>query len=55
MNGALADGYATITTDAGLGSAFEPSGWALNSPGNVNLYNLQNLASVSLEDEVSST
>ncbi|CAG9947270.1 unnamed protein product, partial [Clonostachys rosea f. rosea IK726] len=51
MNGAIADGYATITTDAGLGSADEPSPWALNSPGNVNLYNLQNLGSVSLNDE----
>ncbi|KXH49438.1 hypothetical protein CSIM01_03726 [Colletotrichum simmondsii] len=51
MNGAIADGFATITTDAGLGSANEPSPWALNSPGNVNLYNLQNLASVSLKDE----
>lgn len=52
MSGAIADGYATITTDAGLGSADEPSPWALNSPGNVNLYNLQNLGSVSLNDEV---
>ncbi|KAK7216758.1 hypothetical protein V2G26_004761 [Clonostachys chloroleuca] len=51
MSGAIADGYATITTDAGLGSADEPSPWALNSPGNVNLYNLQNLGSVSLNDE----
>ncbi|VUC34399.1 unnamed protein product [Clonostachys rosea] len=51
MNGAIADGYATITTDAGLGSAEEPSTWALNSPGNVNLYSLQNLGSVSLNDE----
>ncbi len=53
MQGALADGYATITTDAGLGSAMDASPWAHVSPGNVNLYNLQNLASVSLNDEVS--
>lgn len=53
MSGAIADGYATITTDAGLGSASEASAWALLSPGNVNLYNLNNLASVSLNDEVS--
>lgn len=53
MYGALADGYATITTDAGLGSAFDASPWALLSPGNVNLHLLQNLASVSLNDEVS--
>ncbi|SPO06175.1 related to feruloyl esterase B precursor [Cephalotrichum gorgonifer] len=51
MNGALADGYATVTTDAGLGSAADASEWALVSPGNVNLYNLQNLASISLNDE----
>jgi hypothetical protein len=53
MSGAIADGYATITTDAGLGAAQDASSWALLSPGNVNLYNLQNLASVSLEDEAS--
>jgi len=51
MSGAIADGYATITTDAGL-RAQDASFWALLSPGTVNLYNLQNLASVSLEDEV---
>ncbi|KAK4160897.1 tannase [Cladorrhinum sp. PSN259] len=51
MQGALADGYATVTTDSGLGTAEEASGWALLSPGNVNFYNLQNLASVSLNDE----
>lgn len=53
MDGALANGYATITTDAGLGSAEDASPWALLSPGNVNLYNLQNIGSVSLNDEVS--
>ncbi|OBT41662.1 hypothetical protein VE00_07640 [Pseudogymnoascus sp. WSF 3629] len=51
MVGAMASGYATITTDAGLGAANDASPWALLSPGNVNLYNLQNLASVSLNDE----
>lgn len=50
MNGAIADGYATVTTDAGL--VPEVSEWALVSPGNVNLYNMQNYASVSLNDEV---
>ncbi|KAJ3538726.1 hypothetical protein NM208_g5784 [Fusarium decemcellulare] len=34
MQGALADGFATITTDAGLGSATDASSWALLSPGN---------------------
>jgi hypothetical protein len=52
MAGAIADGYATITTDAGLGDATDAQPWALLSPGNVNLYNLQNLGSVSLNDEV---
>ncbi|KAK4222595.1 tannase and feruloyl esterase-domain-containing protein [Podospora fimiseda] len=51
MQGALADGYVTVTTDAGLGQAEEASPWALLSPGNVNFYAIQNLASVSLNDE----
>lgn len=54
MYGALADGYATSTTDAGLlpGESNDPNKWAQVSPGNVNLYNLQNLGSVSLGDQV---
>ncbi|KAI1393188.1 Tannase/feruloyl esterase [Hypoxylon trugodes] len=51
MVGALADGFATTTTDAGLGAAPDANPWALDSPGNVNLYNLQNLGSVSLNDQ----
>ncbi|KAI0111300.1 Tannase/feruloyl esterase [Nemania sp. FL0031] len=51
MQGALADGYATITTDAGLGYAMDAEPWAQVSLGNVNLYNVQNLGSVSLNDE----
>ncbi|KAK3941044.1 Tannase/feruloyl esterase [Diplogelasinospora grovesii] len=51
MEGAIGEGYATVTTDAGLGTSYAPDPWALVSPGNVNLYNLQNLASVSLGDE----
>ncbi|KAF2218118.1 hypothetical protein BDZ85DRAFT_286646 [Elsinoe ampelina] len=50
MAGALAQGYATTSTDAGLGSAMLPDEWALLSPGNVNLCNLQYLGSVSLRD-----
>lgn len=50
MNGAIADGYATVTTDGGL--VGEVSEWAMVSPGNVNLYNVQNYASVSLNEEV---
>ncbi|KAI0521010.1 tannase and feruloyl esterase [Xylaria bambusicola] len=50
MEGAIADGYATITTDAGVGNTQDPSPWALLSPGNVDLYNVQNIGSVSLAD-----
>lgn len=52
MAGAMGDGYATITTDSGLGASDEPSPWALLSPGNVNLHLLEDLGSVSLIDEV---
>ena len=52
MAGALGNGYATSTTDAGIGTDVVPDAWALNSPGNVDLYNLQNLGSVSLNDQV---
>ncbi|KAH6614505.1 Tannase/feruloyl esterase [Chaetomium sp. MPI-SDFR-AT-0129] len=51
MKGALGDGYVTTTTDAGLGSAQDPREWALNSVGNVNWYNFNNFASVSLGDQ----
>ncbi|KAK3332188.1 tannase and feruloyl esterase [Cercophora scortea] len=51
MKGAIGDGYATITTNAGLGDALDASPWALLSPGNVNMNNLHNLGSVSLNDE----
>jgi feruloyl esterase len=50
MTAAVGEGYSTISTDAGLGSHVYPKDWALLSPGNVNLYLLQNLASVSLND-----
>jgi hypothetical protein len=52
MKGGLADGYATTTTDAGLGSATSPEPWALTSPGNVNWVNLHNFASVAFNDNV---
>lgn len=52
MYGALADGYATVTTDAGIPNNDSMEPWALTSTGNINLYNLQNFGSVSLNDEV---
>ncbi|KAH7121807.1 Tannase/feruloyl esterase [Dactylonectria estremocensis] len=56
MTGAIGDGYVASSTDAGLlddhnQPAYVPDGWALVSEGNVNMYNLQNLASVSLNDQ----
>lgn len=50
MAAAAAEGYASFGTDAGLGSDVYPTNWALTSEGNVNLYLLQDLASVSLND-----
>ncbi|KAL5313937.1 hypothetical protein ACEPPN_018361 [Leptodophora sp. 'Broadleaf-Isolate-01'] len=50
MLGGVGEGYASMSTDAGLGNQDVPTNWALLSPGNVNLYALQNLASVSLND-----
>lgn len=50
MAAAIGEGYSAISTDAGLGSAVTPTSWGLLSPGNVNLYLLQDLASVSLND-----
>ena len=51
MSAAIGEGNATITTDAGLGAETNPINWGQISPGNVNLYLLQNLASVSLNDQ----
>ncbi|KAL6242331.1 hypothetical protein RBB50_010879 [Rhinocladiella similis] len=49
MAGALSDGFAVVSTDAGH-KIEDASTWALLSPGNVDLYALQNWASVSLHD-----
>ncbi|KAK4154241.1 Tannase/feruloyl esterase [Chaetomidium leptoderma] len=51
MQGALGDGYATTTTDAGLGYSEDPTDWALASPGNVDWYKFNNFGSVSLNDQ----
>jgi len=52
MAGALNDGYATVTTDAGIPDGLEPDSWALFSPGNVNQDKFRDLASRSVEDMV---
>jgi hypothetical protein len=49
---AILQGYAAVSTDGGhdgVGQTLADS-WALNSPGNVDLYALQNFASVALND-----
>ncbi|KAB2108010.1 putative feruloyl esterase [Alternaria gaisen] len=51
MDEAISEGYVASTTDAGYGSAPIPDEWALNSPGNVDMYTLQNFASKSLHDQ----
>ncbi|KAH7407995.1 Tannase/feruloyl esterase [Cadophora sp. MPI-SDFR-AT-0126] len=50
---AISEGYSAGSTDGGHSSSTPASEWGLLSPGNVNLYNLQNLASVSLNDMAS--
>lgn len=51
MLGAIGQGYATVTTNAGVNELGDATSWALLSEGNVNMYLLQNLGSVSLYDE----
>lgn len=50
MMGALGEGYATSTTDAGLGQT--PDSWALTADGSPNVHALEDLASISLHDQV---
>lgn len=53
MVGALGEGYAASSSDAGLWpSPYLPDSWAQISPGNVDLYKLQNFGSVALRDQV---
>ncbi|KAG9203345.1 hypothetical protein G6514_002998 [Epicoccum nigrum] len=49
---AISQGYAAVSTDGGHDGANQPTAdpWALVSPGNVDLYALQNFASVTLND-----
>ncbi|KAI9727799.1 MAG: hypothetical protein M1834_007946 [Cirrosporium novae-zelandiae] len=49
MTGAVGEGYMAVTTNGGH-TTDDPFDWALVSPGNVNLYLLQDFASVSLND-----
>lgn len=49
MSVALADSYATVTTNGGVSSE-GPDKWALLSPGNLDLLTLQNFAYVALKD-----
>lgn len=53
MAGALHDGFATATTDGGVGSASTPATWGLVSPGNLDLVDLDDLGQRSLGDLVS--
>ena len=46
----LVQGFAISTTDGGHGYTTPVEDWALTSPGNVNLYLLQDFASVALHD-----
>ncbi|KAI6764307.1 hypothetical protein HG530_008096 [Fusarium avenaceum] len=54
MSGAVAEGYATSTMDAGLTLQpdFGPDSWALVSEGNPNLHLLNQFGSVSLNEQV---
>ncbi|KAI1372449.1 Tannase/feruloyl esterase [Hypoxylon crocopeplum] len=47
MTGALGEGYATVTTDAGLSDQVIPT-WSLSSPGHLNYPLLENFAHLSL-------
>ncbi|KAH6658969.1 Tannase/feruloyl esterase [Truncatella angustata] len=52
MAGAIGEGYAATSSDAGLpANAYSPDEWAQVSPGNPNLYLLQDVASVALNDQ----
>ena len=56
MAGAVVDGYASASTDAGLPSDAEsPADWGLISPGNLDLVGLDNFGQRSLGDLVSPT
>lgn len=53
MTNAVASGYATVTTDAGIPTAQNPTDWLLKSPGVLDTNALQNFGQVAMKDEVS--
>ncbi|KAH7141894.1 Tannase/feruloyl esterase [Dactylonectria macrodidyma] len=53
MINAVANGFATATTDAGIPQSQSPLDWLLKSPGNLDTNALQNFGQVSLGDEAS--
>ena len=55
MINAVANGYASVTTDAGIPETASPAEWLLTTPGNINTNALQNFGQVSLDDEVKNT
>ncbi|KAI1765704.1 tannase and feruloyl esterase [Hypoxylon sp. FL1150] len=50
MAGALAEGFATVTTDAGYQDQNSPENWVISSPGHVNLPLIDNFAHRALGD-----
>ncbi|KAK2767888.1 glycoside hydrolase [Colletotrichum kahawae] len=53
MINAIASGYATVTTDAGIPTAQNPTDWLLKSPGVLDTNALQNFGQVAMKDEAS--
>jgi hypothetical protein len=53
MAGAVSLGYASFTTDAGIGNPWAPADWALKGPGETNYDNVENWGTRSLVDMVS--
>ncbi|KAI8273730.1 hypothetical protein K4K60_010485 [Colletotrichum sp. SAR11_57] len=51
MTNAVASGYATVTTDAGIPTAQNPTDWLLKSPGVLDTNALQNFGQVAMKDE----
>ena len=52
MTGALADGYASVSTDGGHNMLADASMWGLDSPGDVNLYNVADFGGLALHEAV---